>query len=234
VRGAKILVVDDDEDIINLTKAYLTSRGYRVVAAMNGEAGIRLAHVERPDLIILDIEMPDRDGLEVCQEIRQTMLTPILFLTVRGDESDVVLGLGMGADNYITKPFKLSELTAKVDAALRRETLYAERRKRQDVVNVGELTLDLSAHEAHRSDKLLDLTPTEFKLLQALAENAGHVLSREQLLDHVWEMRADGVYTRTVDVHVGRLRKKVEDDPENPRYIITVSGLGYKMPVSSE
>jgi len=234
VRGAKILVVDDDEDIINLIKAYLTSRGYKVVAATNGEAGIRLAHVERPDLIILDIEMPDRDGLEVCQEIRQTMLTPILFLTVRGDESDVVLGLGMGADNYITKPFKLSELTAKVDAALRRETLYAERRKHQDVVNVGELRLDLSAHEAHRSDKLLDLTPTEFKLLQALAEHAGHVLSREQLLDHVWEMRADGVYTRTVDVHVGRLRKKVEDDPENPRYIITVSGLGYKMPVSSE
>ena len=231
MRGAKILVVDDDEDITKLIQAYLTSRGYNVITAASGEAGIRLAHIEKPDLIILDIEMPDRDGLEVCQELRQTMLTPIVFLTVRGEESDVVLGLGVGADNYITKPFKPSELAAKVEASLRRETLYAERRKHQNLLSVGKLTVDLSAHEAHKSDKLLDLTPTEFKLLQALVENAGQVLTREQLLDHVWEMRADGVYTRTVDVHVGRLRRKVEDDPAKPRYIVTVAGLGYKMPV---
>ncbi|MDO8682449.1 MAG: response regulator transcription factor [Armatimonadota bacterium] len=231
MRGANILVVDDDEDITNLINAYLCSRGHRVTIGSSGEDGIRLAHIEKPDLILLDIEMPDRDGIEVCQEIRRTMLTPIIFLTVRAEETDVVLGLGVGADNYITKPFKLAELTAKIEATLRRETVYAERRKHQDVFNIGELALDLAAHEVRKSGNRLDLTPTEFKLLQLMAENAGHVLTREQLLDHVWEMRADGVYTRTVDVHVGRLRKKIEDDPDKPRYIITVAGLGYKMAV---
>ncbi|MDO8588201.1 MAG: response regulator transcription factor [Armatimonadota bacterium] len=227
---ARVLVVDDDEDIVKLIKSYLSSRGYQALAASNGEDGVRLAHIEKPDLIILDIEMPGLSGIEVCQEIRRTMLTPIIFLTVRAEETDVVLGLGVGADNYITKPFKLSELTAKIEAALRRETTYAERRKQQDIFLIGDLTIDLSAHEVRKGDKTLDLTPTEFKLLQALATNAGHVLSREQLLDHVWELRADGVYTRTVDVHVGRLRKKIEDDMDKPRHIITIAGLGYKMP----
>jgi len=229
VRGGRILVVDDDEDILNLIKGYLSSRGYQVVTAPTGEDGIRLAHMQNPDLIILDIELPDKDGIEVCQEIRQTMLTPIMFLTVRAEETDVVLGLGVGADNYITKPFKISELIAKVEAVLRRETVYAERRKHQDIFTIGDLTLDLTAHEARKGDTTLDLTPTEFKLLEALISNVGHVLSREQLLDHVWEFRSDGVYTRTVDVHVGRLRKKIEDDPDNPRHIVTIAGLGYKM-----
>jgi DNA-binding response OmpR family regulator len=230
LRGGKILVVDDDEDIRNLIQAYLTSRGYRVISAATGEDGIRLAHIEHPDLVILDIELPDRDGIDVCQEIRQSMLTPIIFLTVRAEETDVVLGLGVGADNYITKPFKLSELVAKVEAALRRETVYADRRKHQSELSVGELAIDLGAHEVRKSGSAVDLTPTEFKLLQALAENADHVLTREQLLDHVWDLRADGVYTRTVDVHIGRLRKKIEDDPDKPRYIVTVAGVGYKLP----
>lgn len=230
MRGGRILIVDDDEDILNLIKGYLSSRGYDTVTASTGEDGIRLAHLQKPDLIILDIELPDKDGIEVCQEIRQTMLTPIMFLTVRAEETDVVLGLGVGADNYITKPFKISELIAKVEAVLRRETIYAERRKHQQVFTTGDLTLDLIAHEARKGDTALDLTPTEFKLLEALISNVGHVLSREQLLDHVWEFRADGVYTRTVDVHVGRLRRKIEDDPDNPRHIITIAGLGYKMP----
>jgi DNA-binding response OmpR family regulator len=229
LRGGRILVIDDDEDIVALIKSYLSSRGYVVYTASSGEDGIRAAHVEKPDLIILDIEMPGRDGIEVCQEIRRSMLTPIIFLTVRSEETDVVLGLGVGADNYITKPFKTSELIAKVEASLRRETIYAERRKHQELFQIGDLTVDLSGHEVWKGEHPVDLTPTEFKLLQALATNLGHVLSREQLLDHVWEVRADGIYTRTVDVHVGRLRRKIEDDPDNPKHIVTIPGLGYKM-----
>lgn len=230
MRGGKILVIDDDEDIVKLIQGYLSTRGFRVTSATNGDDGARLAHIEHPDLILLDIEMPGRDGLEVCQEIRQSMLTPIIFLTVRSDETDVVLGLGMGADSYITKPFKISELAAKVEATIRRETTYAERKRHQELLTIGELSVDISAHEAFKSGKALDLTPTEFKLLSALAERVGHVLTREQLLDRVWDMHADGVFTRTIDVHIGRLRRKVEDDPDSPHYIVTVPGVGYKIP----
>lgn len=230
MRKGKILVVDDDNDILNLVRASLASRGFEVVTASNGSEGVKAALTERPDVIILDIEMPDKDGIEVCQDIRKKLFCPIIFLTVRSEETDVVLGFGVGADNYVTKPFKVSELIARVEATMRRETLYAERKKDQHYLSVRDLTLDTSAFEARKAETPLNLTLTEFKLLQALAEHAGQVLTRDQLLDHVWELKADGVYTRTVDVHIGRLRKKIEDDPANPQYIVTVAGLGYKMP----
>jgi DNA-binding response OmpR family regulator len=230
LRKGKVLVVDDDEDIRNLVRASLNSRGFDTLTGSNGEEGIRLALSEHPDVVILDIEMPDKDGIEVCQEIRRKLVCPIIFLTVRGEETDVVLGLGVGADNYVTKPFKISELIARVEALIRRETLYAERKKHQQLLTVRDLALDLAAYEARKSGQSIPLTRTEFKLLQILAEHTNQVLSREQLLDCVWDMDADGVYSRTVDVHIGRLRKKIEDDPANPKYIVTVAGLGYKMP----
>ncbi|MBI2842707.1 MAG: response regulator transcription factor [Armatimonadetes bacterium] len=230
MRKGKILVIDDDEDILRLVSQSLKTRGFDVVTAAAGMDGIALCGTEHPDLVILDVELPDRDGTDVCQEIRRTSLVPIIFLTVRTEETDVVLGLGVGADSYITKPFRISELVARVEAFLRRETVYAERKKHRTVVNVKDLSLDLSAYELHKGEDTISLTATEFRLLRALAEHKDQVLTRDQLLDHVWDLRADGIYTRTVDVHIGRLRRKIEDDPSRPRYIVTVAGLGYKMP----
>jgi len=229
LRGGKILVIDDDQDILNLLKKAFETRGYDVVTTTTGADGVRLSSESSPDIILLDIELPDIDGIEVCQQIRQHSITPILFLTVRTEETDIVLGLGVGADNYITKPFSLPELIAKVEAALRREKVYIQR-KRRPVITLKDLILDLGAFEVKKREKSIRLTATEFKLLRTLAENADQVLSRDQLLDTVWGWRPEGVFTRTVDVHVGRLRKKIEDDPTRPRYIVTVPGLGYKMP----
>ena len=228
MRGGKILIVDDDQDILDLLKKALDARGYEVVTAMTGEDGLRLAGTSAPDAVLLDIELPDVDGIEVCQQIRQFSIVPILFLTVRAEETDVVLGLGVGGDSYITKPFKLSEVIAKVEAAIRREKVYAQR-KRRPVITVKDLTLDFGAFEVRKGDEPIRLTATEFKLLRVLAENADQVLTRDQLLDSVWGLHAEGVFTRTVDVHIGRLRKKIEDDRQHPRYIMTIPGLGYKM-----
>jgi DNA-binding response OmpR family regulator len=229
LRNGTILAIDDDEDILQLVSGALKSHGFEVITAKTGQEGLSLASTQNPDLIILDIELPDNDGIQVCQEIRRSNLAPIIFLTVRNAETDVVLGLGVGADNYMTKPFSIPELVARVEATLRREKIYAERKKSHKVIEIGELTIDLSAHEAHKSGQSIDLTPTEFQLLKTLAEHTGQALSRDQLLDTVWQLKADDVYTRTVDVHIGRLRKKIEDDPKRPRYIVTVPGLGYKM-----
>jgi DNA-binding response OmpR family regulator len=230
LRKGKVLVVDDDEDILRLVSGALRSRGFDVVTGCTGAEGMELSVSERPDVVVLDIELPDRDGIDVCQDIRRINLVPIIFLTVRSEETDVVLGLGVGADNYITKPFRVPELVARVEAALRRETVYAERKKTKRIVEIKELSIDMSAFEARRSGAIIPLTPTEFRLLKALAENPDQVLTRDQLLDHVWDLKADGIYTRTVDVHIGRLRKKIESDPAKPTYILTVPGLGYKMP----
>lgn len=230
MRNGKILVVDDDDDILRLVSGSLRTHGFEVLTASTGSEGVAICASERPDLVVLDVELPDKSGIEVCQDIRRNHLIPIVFLSVRCEETDVVLGLGVGADNYITKPFRISELVARIEATLRRETVYAERKKSQKLLTVRDLSLDLSAYEVKKSGIPIQLTATEFKLLQALAEHAGQVLTRDHLLDYVWELRADGVYTRTVDVHVGRLRRKIEDDPTDPKYILTVAGLGYKMP----
>ncbi len=226
----RVLVVDDDEDIRQLIGRSLANRGYEVALAASGEDGIASALADRPDVIILDVEMPGMDGIQTCQELRRTLYVPIIFLSVRSDETDIVLGLGVGADNYLTKPFKIPELLAHVDAAIRRQTQYIRPHEEPGTVQVQDLTLDLSAHELRRDGQVISLTPTEFKLVQSLVINAGRVLTRDQLLDCVWEHRSDGVYTRTVDVHMGRLRKKIEPDLARPRYILTVPGLGYKMP----
>lgn len=214
-----------------LVKKALEQRGYEVVIAPTGADGARLAGSASPDLILLDIELPDVDGLQVLQQVRQHSIAPVIILTIRDQITDVVLGLGVGADHYITKPFEPAILIAKIEAALRREKVYAQR-KRQPVITVKDLQLDLGAFEVRKRDEAIRLTATEFKLLRVLAENSDQVLTRDQLLDSVWGLSAEGVFTRTVDVHVGRLRKKIEDNPQHPQYIITVPGLGYKMPAT--
>ena len=165
------------------------------------------------------------------QEIRRITYSPVFFLTIRNNETDAVLGLGVGADSYITKPFRMAELVACVEAALRREIVYSERRKHRNTIEIKDLLIDISAFEVKKAGQTLRLTTTEFRLLQMLAEHPGQVFTRDQLLDHIWDLRADGIYTRTVDVHIGRWRKKIEDNPSMPQYIITIPGVGYKMPV---
>lgn len=225
----KVLIVDDDEDIRELVLHSLQSRGYQVMEASTGEQGVKTALAENPDLIILDIEMPGMDGIQACQEIRKRLLAPIIFLSVRTEESDIVLGLGVGADTYLTKPFSLPQLLAQVDAAIRRETDYSRRRSEAGQVRVKDLSIDADAHEVRLNGRSLALTPTEFKLLSTLARNAGRVLTRDELLSSVWDLKGEHIYSRTVDVHVGRIRKKIGDDPARQSYIVTVPGLGYKM-----
>lgn len=226
----KILVVDDDEGVRQLLGKCLAGRCCEVVCAASGEEAVDKAHAEKPDLIILDVDLPGMDGIETCQEIRKNLLCPIIFLSDRSGETDIVLGLGVGADHYITKPFRIAEMTAYVESCLRRELVYSKRKSSRSIIKIHDLTVDLGAHEVMLGQIPISLTRTEFKLLQVLVQNAGRVLSRDQLLDHVWELKADGVYSRTVDVHVGRVRRKLGDDPEEPRYIVTVPGLGYKIP----
>ena len=225
----KVLVVDDEKDIRDLVGGSLADRGYDVVLACSGEEGLAKALGEKPDVIVLDVEMPDMDGIQTCQEIRKHILVPIIFLSVRSDESDVVLGLGVGGDNYLTKPLKICELLAHVEAAMRRETLYSQRRSQNQLIAVKDLVVDLDAHEIRQAGKTIPISPTEFKLIQMLAENVDRVLTRSQLLDHVWQTKADNIFSRTVDVHIGRVRRKIGDDPNHPRYIVTVPGLGYKI-----
>jgi len=225
----KVLIVDDDEDIRELVTRSLESRGYQAFAASSGEEGVKTALAESPDLVILDIEMPGIDGIQACQEIRKSLLVPIVFLSVRAEESDIVLGLGVGADTYLTKPFKLPELLAQVDAAIRRETLYSQRRSQAKLVTIKDLHLDVDAHEVRLDGRSVALSPTEFKLLSVLARNAGRVLTRDELLSSVWDLRGEEIYSRTVDVHVGRIRRKIGDSPSRQSYIVTVPGLGYKM-----
>lgn len=225
----KLLIVDNDADIRQLLSGSLISRGYDVTTAESGEQGLAIALATHPDLIILDVEMPGMDGIQTCQEIRRHLFTPVIFLSVRSETTDRVLGLGVGGDNYLTKPFQISELIAYVDSAMRRQTTYAHPNHSEEI-KVADLVLDLSAHELRRDDDVIQLTSTEFKLFHVLVKNAGKVVTRERLLDEVWDTDIDGVYSRTVDVHVGRIRRKLGDDPNHPRYILTVSGVGYRMP----
>lgn len=226
----KLLIVDDDEDIRQLVGGCLTNRGYEVITAATGEEGFAKAHSEHPDLIILDVEMPGMDGIQTCQEIRKHLNVPIIFLSVRAETSDRVLGLGVGGDNYLTKPFQIPELLAFVDAAMRRQSVYSRPNRDHPIFKIRDLCLDIRAHELKRDGCSIPLTPTEFRLLQVLAQNPGRVVTREQLLDQVWQTSATDIYSRTIDVHVGRIRRKIGDDSARPQYILTVAGVGYKVP----
>ncbi|WP_286680755.1 response regulator YycF [Tepidanaerobacter sp. EBM-49] len=221
----KILVVDDEKPIVDILKYNLSKEGYNVLTAYDGDEAIEIALKEDPDLILLDIMLPKQDGFSVCKKLREKLTSPILMLTARGEEVDKVLGLELGADDYITKPFSMRELMARVKANLRRMA-FSEPDEDSEVIKQGDLELDLKSYVVRKNGKPLDLTFREFELLRYLAAQPGQVFTREKLLEEVWGYEYYGDI-RTVDVTVRRLREKVEDDPANPEYIITKRGIGY-------
>jgi DNA-binding response OmpR family regulator len=222
----KILVVEDDKTLLDLLKYNLEKEGHQVVTAMDGAEAIEKARSSPPDAIILDIMLPSLNGLEVCRILRKEMTTSILMLTARDDEIDKISGLDAGADDYMTKPFSMRELLARVRAILRRAEHQAVPAGEQ--IRTGDIEIDVGRHTIRRGGNMLSLTPKEFELLAFLARNKGLVFTRDQLLEKVWGYDFAGD-TRTVDVHVRWLRSKIEDDPDEPRRLLTVRGVGYKL-----
>ena len=205
----------------------LESEGYRVYTAGDGNEGLKQIKEKDPDLIILDIMLPELDGYEVCKKIRsEGNTTPVIMLTVKNTEIDKVLGLELGADDYVTKPFSVRELSARVKTIFRRIDEYSGE---SDSCNIGETTLNFSKYEATRNGVKIEFTPLEFQLLQVFARNRGIVLTRDHLLDHVWGEDNVVISLRTIDSHVASIRKKLEEDPSDPQYLINIRGVGYKL-----
>jgi len=221
-----ILIADDEQSIVDLLQYNLEKGGYEAVVAFNGADAVRLAHMHRPDLAIIDITMPGIDGLEVCTRLRLELGTPVILLTARDSEIDKIVGLEIGADDYVTKPFSPRELLARIKSVLRRVKTPAAAAPIARL-HIGNLCLDSLTHEVHLDGNSLALTAKEFALLEYLMRNANLALSRHAILDHVWGYDFYGD-PRTVDVHVRRLREKVEADCGAPRLIVTVPGVGYK------
>ena len=219
-----ILVVDDEPKIAALARDYLEHAGYTVLTAADGTAALATYRRHAPDLIVLDLGLPGTDGLEVTREIRRDGSTPIVMLTARDDELDKLLGLELGADDYVTKPFSPRELVARVRAVLRRAEPRAEA---TDTIRAADLTLDVPRMRAEVAGRPLDLTPTEFKLLATLAARPGRIFTRSQLLDALRGIAFES-YERAIDTHVKNLRRKLEPDPRQPRYVLTVYGVGYR------
>jgi len=223
----KILVVEDEAEILDVIRRYLEKERFEVTVAVQGREGLEKARTETPDLVILDLMLPGLDGLEVIREIRRDSLMPILIVSARGDETDRVVGLELGADDYVTKPFSPRELMARVKALLRRSAVNPLMQKKQ--ITRGRITLDMEARRFYAGSKDVVLTALEFAVLRTLFLNPGKVFSREELLDTVWGLEFVGE-TRTVDVHVKNLRKKLDessDEPVKPSYIRAVRGVGY-------
>jgi two-component system alkaline phosphatase synthesis response regulator PhoP len=220
---ANILLVDDERSILHSVGAYLEQEGYTVRTAVNGRAALKEAATFHPDLVVLDIMLPELDGLEVLRQLRQTSDVYVIMLTAKADETDKIIGLSMGADDYVTKPFSPRELVARVKAALRRLSGTQDRSE----IAFARLRIDTAAHLAWKDGQVVDLTPIEWTLLHKLMQNHGRALSRDQLIEQVWGYDYYGD-ERVVDVHIGRLRKKIEDDPTDPTLIATVWGAGYR------
>ena len=221
---ARILVVDDEPKIVQLVRDYLERAGFAVSTARDGNEALMRAHSERPDLIVLDLGLPELDGLEVTRRLRRDSGVPIIMLTARHEETDKVVGLELGADDYVTKPFSPRELEARVRAVLRRQAGTAD----ADVLRAGDLTLDLPRLRTEVGGRSVSLTATEFQLLAALARQPGRVFTRAQLLDAIHGVAFDS-YERAIDAHVKNIRRKIEPDPRSPRYLLTVYGVGYRL-----
>ncbi|OGN94643.1 MAG: DNA-binding response regulator [Chloroflexi bacterium RBG_13_50_10] len=221
--GKKVLVVDDDTKTVELVRLYLDREGYQVLTAYDGVEALRLAREGYPDLVVLDLMLPDIDGLEVCRTLRRESDVPIIMLTARTTDQDKLTGLDLGADDYVSKPFSPKELAARVRAVLRR--LPGERGPEE--IKSGELSMNFTTHEAWLADRPLDLTSVEFKLLGVLAKEPGRVFTRANLIEEALGYDFEG-FDRTIDVHILNLRRKLEPDPSHPRYIKTVYGVGYK------
>ncbi|MCS7186121.1 MAG: response regulator transcription factor [Armatimonadetes bacterium] len=222
----RILIVEDELPLAQAIAYALKREGFQVRTASDGQEGLRLALTEKPDLVILDLMLPKLDGWEVCRTLRAKSKVPILILTARGEEQEKVLGLELGADDYVVKPFSMRELIARVRALLRRAKMVAFGEE-PEVLQSGNLTIYVSEHRVELDGKELTLAPREFALLKVLMLNKGRVLSREQLLELAWG-QSEFIDQHTVDVHVHWLREKIEPDPKNPRRIVTVRGVGYR------
>lgn len=224
----KILLVDDDRKTVDLIKLYLDKDGYRVLVAYDGQQALQLARQRRPDLVILDLMLPGVDGLDVCRILRSESRVPIIMLTAKTTEDDKLLGLDLGADDYITKPFSPRELLARVRAVLRR--LGEEESREVSVIHLGTLHIDFVRHEVRLQDNIIHLTPKEFKVLEIMAREPGRAFSRLELLEQAFGVDYEGL-ERTVDVHVMNLRKKIEPDVDHPIYVQTVYGIGYRITI---
>ncbi|MDR6122112.1 two-component system alkaline phosphatase synthesis response regulator PhoP [Bacillus sp. SLBN-46] len=230
----KVLVVDDEQSIVTLLQYNLEQAGFEVLTAMDGQKGKELAETESPDIIVLDLMLPKLDGMEVCKQLRQkNIMVPILMLTAKDDELDKIIGLELGADDYMVKPFSPREVIARVKAILRRTQIQNEvpeeaEKNNDELIEIGKLKIYPQKYEAYFQEELLELTLKEFELLLYLAQNKGRVLTRDQLLSAVWNYEFAGD-TRIVDVHISHLREKIEEETKRPVYIKTLRGLGYKL-----
>ena len=220
-----VLVIEDDPKIVNLLGLYLKREGFNVASAADGREALDAATRIRPSLIILDLMLPHMDGVEVCRLLRAASDVPILMLTARVDELDKLLGLSLGADDYVTKPFSPREVVARVKTILRRTA----RERPSLVLQRGSLEMDLDRHRVTVGGVEVDLTPVEFRLLQTLLESPERAFTRDQLLNHIYAHHEAAVVDRAIDVHVGKVRQKLGDDPDHPRFIATVRGVGYKL-----
>lgn len=226
----RVLVVEDEQEIADLLELYLASEGYEVRKFYNGTDAARCIQEEELALAVLDIMLPDIDGMELCRLIREKYNFPIIMLTAKGEEIDKIRGLSMGADDYVTKPFKPLELVARVKAQLRRFTKYnVNEGKAEMEITVGGLTLNVKNHECRLNEKLVNLTPTEFHILRILCENRGQVIGGDRLFQEVWGEKYFANNNNTIMVHIRHLREKLGETAENPKYIKTVWGVGYKI-----
>ncbi|MDO5311280.1 MAG: response regulator [Monoglobaceae bacterium] len=228
--GKRILVVDDEKSIVDILKLNLQKEGYIVDEAYDGLEAVAKAIPgdpdEKPDLILLDVMLPEMNGFDVCKKVREVSSVPILMITARDDEVDKVLGLEIGADDYVTKPFSMRELLARVKANMRRMEIEPEKENENDIIEVGCFKLDCNRYELYKGDKLIDLTVREFELIKFLSAQPNKIFSRKSLLEYVWDYEYYGD-VRTVDVTVRRVREKIEDDPSQPKHIMTKRGVGY-------
>ena len=219
-----VLVVDDEPKIVKQARDYLEKSGFRVVTAAEGKTALAVARHERPDLIVLDLNLPGMDGLDVCRALRRDSDVPIIMLTARVQEADRLIGLELGADDYITKPFSPRELVARVRAVLRRVQGGV---RHPGLIRAGDLEIDLHGHRVTRAGESIRLSRTEFNLLATLAQHPGQTFTRAQLIDRLHGVAWEG-YDRSIDAHIKNVRRKLEDDPSEPRYVLTVYGIGYK------
>ncbi|MCM3758995.1 response regulator transcription factor [Sporosarcina aquimarina] len=230
----RILLVDDEQDILDLLEMVLIKEGFKnIYKARNGNEGIELCKEKNPDILVLDIMLPDIDGLEVCQRIREFSFCPIIFLSAKSDDIDKLMGLGIGGDDYVTKPFSPKEIAYRIKAQFRRleQTQYIERSQSIEHLNkiftYDNLEINETKAEVRKSGQLIDLTAKEYQLLLYLAKNSNRILSKDLILERIWGSDYEG-YDNTLMVHIRNLRKKIEENPSSPKYIVTFKGLGYK------
>lgn len=229
IKSRKILIIDDEESICNLLEVVLMKEQFtNIFKTHTGMDGISKCKEIDPDLLILDIMLPDIDGYEVCKQIRKSTMAPILFLSAKQEEIDRVLSFTVGGDDYISKPFSPREVIARVNAALRRLDYYENQTSSKEIISFGDFYIDLQKREVYRGNSVIELTSKEYLLFEYLAKNIDCTLSKEQIVNSVWGSEYDG-YDNTVMVHIRRIREKIEKDPSNPHYLITVKGRGYRL-----